>query len=92
MPTIKKEKKPAPAATEAPASPDKPSYIEAQIVSREINPEFLVLRIPDAELGWRRARLRVPRRISHGFKMNSTVRVRPIGGNVFEPIPVTFFS
>lgn len=57
-------------------------------MGREINPEFLVLRVPDAELGWRRARLRVPKRFIHCFKKTSTICVRPTDDPMtFEPFP-----
>lgn len=84
MPTPAKTKKTAPATAQEPPAP----YIEAQVVGREINPLFLVLRVPDAELGWRRARLRVPKRLIHCFKKTSTIRVRPTDDPMtFEPFP-----
>lgn len=84
MPTPTKTKKTAPAPAQEPPA----AYIEAQVMGREINPEFLVLRVPDAELGWRRARLRVPKRLIHCFKKTSTIRVRPTDDPMtFEPFP-----
>lgn len=84
MPTPAKTKKTAPAPAQEPPA----AYIEAQVMGREINPEFLVLRVPDAELGWRRARLRVPKRLIHCFKKTSTIRVRPTDDPMtFEPFP-----
>lgn len=83
MPTLQKEKKPAPVPPVA-----KPEYIEAQIMGREINPEYLSLRVPDADGNWRKARLRIPRRLSHCFKIHSTVRVRQTADPMmFEPFP-----
>lgn len=85
MPTLQKEKKPAPVP---PAEQAKPEYIEAQIMGREINPEYLSLRVPDGDAGWRKARLRIPRRLSHCFKIHSTVRVRHTADPMmFEPFP-----
>ena len=85
MPTLQKQKKPAPVP---PAEQAKPEYIEAQIMGREINPEYLSLRVPDADGNWRKARLRIPRRLSHCFKIHSTVRVRHTADPMmFEPFP-----
>ncbi len=83
MPTQKKEKKTPPAPAQEPLP-----YIEAQVMGREINPEFITLRVPDGEQGWRRARMRVPRRLIHAFKATATVRVRPTEDPMtFEPFP-----
>ncbi len=85
MPTLQKQKKPAPVP---PAEQAKPEYIEAQIMGREINPEYLSLRVPDADGNWRKARLRIPRRLSHCFKIHSTVRVAATADPMmFEPFP-----
>lgn len=57
-------------------------------MGREINPEYLVLRVPDNELGWRRARVRIPKRLVHAFKKTAIIRVRPTDDPMtYEPYP-----